>query len=167
MQSAQAPVHRFLQSPSSNLVISEETAVGQHCIASITCLLSSMRLVSQQRQQVFRVLVRGVYGLQLYATEYWTDYLLFMLGQNGGLDGDSTLHNLLCQLSAGIDAAFQNDREEDYHDAPSQDKRLDHLKERQSIYNNVRNAIWARSLQQLEQCLRSESCEWRLSPMVR
>lgn len=133
--------------------------MDQHCIASTACLLSSMKLLSQQRQQSFRVLVRGVYGLQLYATEYWTEYLLAIVGRNGGLDRDSTLHSLLYQLSAGIDAASQNDRDEDYRDDPSQDNRLDHLKEHQSIYENVRKAIWTRSLQHLEQCLRSEGCE--------
>lgn len=133
--------------------------MDQHCIACIACLLSSMKLLSQERQQSFRVLVRGVYGLQLYAAEYWTEYLLAVIGRDGGLDRDSTLHNLLYRLSAGIDAASQNDGDEHYRDDPSQDDRLDHLKEHQSIYENVQRAIWTRSPEQLEQRLRSEGCE--------
>jgi hypothetical protein len=138
--------------------------MSQHCIASIACLLSSIKLLGQTRQQEFQVLVRGVYGFQIYATEYWTEYLLAFVDLNGGLDRYSLLHSLLCQLTAGIDAAFEYEGDESVHDEPFQDGRLYHLKEHQSICKSVQKAISARSLEQLEQSLRSESCESRLSP---
>lgn len=165
MPLAKFSFHRFLQSSSSSLVISEETAMSQHCIASISCLLSSARLLSQQREHAFRVLVRGVYAIQLYAAEYWTEYLLLIVGQNGGLHGGSTLHNLLYQLSTAIENAFHNNGKEEHGDAVSQDLRLSQLKEHQNIYNNVRNAILARSLQNLERSLKSERCQWRFLPI--
>lgn len=140
----------------------------QHCVASVACLLSSIKLLSLQRQQAFQLLVRGVYGLQLYATEYWTEYLLAIIGHNEGLDRDSTLHCLLCQLSSGIGATSQTDGENLKHfgDDPSQNKRLEYLREHQSIYYTVRQALWARSIEQLEQCLKGESCGLRLSPEI-
>lgn len=132
--------------------------MNQQCIASIACLLSSMKLLDQDRQQAFQVLVRGVYGLQIYATVYWIEYLLSIVDSNGGLDRRSTLYNLLCQLSEGVDTAFDNDSQESYSHDPCDDRRLDKLKEHQGIYRNVRKAILARSLKQLEQRLRIESC---------
>lgn len=158
--SANLPLlHRFLQSSSSNLNIYEKAAMNQHCIASIACLLSSMKLLGQNRQDIFQVVVRGVYGLQLYATEYWTEYLSAIVDRCGGLDGDSIICNLLYRLSAGIDAAFGNDDQDLQYDELSPDKSWDHLKEHQGIYKLVRRAIWARSLKQLEQNLRTESCQ--------
>lgn len=125
-----------------------------------------MKLLDQDRQQAFQVLVRGVYGLQIYATVYWTEYLLSIVDWNGGLDRRSTLYNLLCQLSEGVDTAFEDGFQEPYSDDPCDDKRLDKLKEHQGIYRNVRKAILARSLKQLEQRLRIESCGSSLLPAV-
>lgn len=148
-----------MQSSTSSLKVSEEAAVNQHCIASITCLLSSLKLLDQDRQQAFQILVRGVYGFQLYATEYWTDYLLSIVDRNGGLDKRSTLYNLLCQLCTGVDSAVQDDMQDRHDNNTCDDKRLDKLKEHQDIHRNVRKALWARSPKQLEQRLRIESSE--------
>lgn len=125
-----------------------------------------MKLLDQDRQQAFQVLVRGVYGLQIYATVYWTEYLLSIVDWNGGLDRRSTLYNLLCQLSEGVDTAFEHNLQESDSDDPCDDKRLNKLKEHEVIYRNVRKAILTRSLKQLEQRLRIESCGSCLLPAV-
>ncbi|KAG8158067.1 hypothetical protein KVR01_011828 [Diaporthe batatas] len=150
-------VKEFLQSSSSNLEISEETAVKQHCTASVACLLSSIKLLAPDRQEILRVLVRGVYGFQLYAAEYWTEDLLAIVDWSGGLDRSSALYNLLCKFSADMDATFENDGHGIIPGEPAQDERLNHLKDHQLIYRHVREARWARSLKQLEKRLKFES----------
>lgn len=133
--------------------------MNQHCIASVACLLSSMKLLNHDRQQAFQVLVRGVYGLQIYANEYWADYLLSIADWSGGLDRSSILYNLLCKLCAGIHTVFQDDAQDFTDNNTCDDERLDKLEEHQDIQKNVRKAIWARSPKQLEIRVRLESCE--------
>ncbi|KAK2611705.1 hypothetical protein N8I77_005030 [Diaporthe amygdali] len=159
-------VKDFLQSSSSTLELSEEVAVNQQCIASIACLLSSMKLLGQKREETLLLLVSGVYGLQLYATEYWTEYLLTVMDWDRGLDKQSKLYGLLCRLSVGLDAAFENDRQEFRGDELPEDGRLDCLREYPAIHKCVRAAISARSLKQLEQRLKVESSQSEATPKI-
>lgn len=125
-----------------------------------------MKLLGQKREETLLLLVSGVYGLQLYATEYWTEYLLTVMDWDRGLDKQSKLYGLLCRLSVGLDAAFENDRQEFRGDELPEDGRLDCLREYPAIHKCVRAAISARSLKQLEQRLKVESCQLSLSPAI-
>ncbi|KAJ0120655.1 NACHT domain-containing protein [Diaporthe amygdali] len=79
--------------------------------------------------------------------------------QSRGLDRQSNLYDLLCRLSAGLDAAFEGKCLELRGDEPPQDDRLDYLSEYPAIYKCVRAAVSARSLKQLEQRLKVESSQ--------
>lgn len=155
---------RFLQGPSSNLKIDEEAVLHQHCVASVTCLLSSLRLLHDDYHESHRLIIKGIYGLQLYASEYWTESLLSVLELRGDLGTFPALHTSLCQLTEAIDSwpAFHRNQDKDDEIGQSlQDSRLNWLRDHEAVQRHVRRAIWARSPKQLERhlILENSTCE--------
>ncbi|KAJ4127046.1 hypothetical protein NW768_008667 [Fusarium equiseti] len=71
-------VKEFLQTASTKVVITRDQAIQEHGVASMACLLSgleSFRLKDLGQNQILLV-AKGLYGFLVYATEFWTEYLL-------------------------------------------------------------------------------------------
>lgn len=85
--------HRFLQTPSSNVVIHEQEALQEHAVAIIACLLSGARVFNKAypEQAKYQRVAKGLHGLHVYATEYWTECLLSHAASGDGLDQSSSL----------------------------------------------------------------------------
>lgn len=147
---------RFLQSSSSSIEIDSNNALYQHGLASVACLFSSLRLVSMERQDALRLLVKGVYGLQVYAFEYWTEIVVSLASSAGGLDTTSALYALLCRFSEDLQAAFKFEDQEDYTGDSEREPSLGVLSEHPTIHNHIRRAIRARSMRSLEQHYKQE-----------
>ncbi|KAH6867418.1 chromatin remodelling complex Rsc7/Swp82 subunit-domain-containing protein [Thelonectria olida] len=143
-------VKEFLQSPSSNLVISEQDALLEHGVACITCLLSGLEVFGEGYQQQTRHLrvVRGLHGLHVYATEYWTDYLLTHVASAVGLDTSSCLFTLACQLAGKLD--LDVDQSPLPKPVAITDERLKFLRQHSVLCKQVERALTARSLTRLE-----------------
>ncbi|KAF3767250.1 hypothetical protein M406DRAFT_338058 [Cryphonectria parasitica EP155] len=150
------PAPDFLQGSLTDLVLDEEAALHQHCLASVTCLLSSLRLVEQDRQQAYRLLVKGVYGIQIYSVEHWTDYVLYVANSTCGLRIPSTLHDQLCLLSERLTSIFGQPSQNDVVEDSLKDPRLQYLQKSEAVYLLVRAAMSSRSLKQLEEDLKQE-----------
>lgn len=145
--------NRFLQNSSSNLVIEKRTALQQHCLAAVTCLLSSFRLVHETCDSKYRLIVKGVYEFQVYASEYWTDYLLDEAESQDGLDPDSRVYHLVSQFSSGLEGLLGPQQ---YLDPPSgleSELRLRRLQKFPLISKHVNRSLQARSLERLEEGL--------------
>lgn len=143
---------RFLQT-SSNLVIKEQEALQEHGVATVTCLLSGLEVFSEtypEQPKYLRVL-KGLHGFHVYATEYWTEYLLSHTMSNGGIDASSAFFVLACQLAHKLnEAANPTSLIEIDSEASLSDERLLLLKQHAVLYNLVDKALKARSLKRLE-----------------
>ncbi|KAF2441418.1 hypothetical protein P171DRAFT_434119 [Karstenula rhodostoma CBS 690.94] len=98
-----ATVKDYLQSSMSPLTISESNATRQHCIASISCLLSGLRTFAADYDPQERLLrlVRGLHAFHVYATENWTDYLLACFTDNP--DPQSPIFGLAMRLASTLE----------------------------------------------------------------
>lgn len=149
-------VKEHLQSPLSNLGINEKVALNQHCLATVTCLLSGFRLYDEDIQKRYRPIVKGTHALHVYASLYWIDYLLCMIDPPGGLDVTSKLHTLLDRLCTELDKTSQDQSQANLSEASTLEPRLVHLEKYGRINKVVKQTIYARSLQHLERRLHFE-----------
>ncbi|RSL79211.1 hypothetical protein CEP52_017550 [Fusarium oligoseptatum] len=131
-------VKEYLQGSSSNMVIEKQEALHEHGVAAITCLLSGLRLFRNEFHEQERLLrvVKGLHGFHVYATEYWTEYLLsHAAGTDGSTIASPTpLITLACQLA----------------DEMENSKRLAPLEQYPTLHKHVGRALRARSLKNLE-----------------
>ncbi|KAM6534445.1 hypothetical protein FALCPG4_004082 [Fusarium falciforme] len=147
-------VKEFLQSSSSNIVIHKQQALHEHGVATVTCLLSGFRVFGSKRseQERFLRVGKGLHGFHVYATEYWSEYLLSHVARTDGLATDSPapLMTLACQLAKAVEVSGPESVAE--HDAGTSqlDERLPNLRQYPALYNCVRRALKARSLKNLE-----------------
>ncbi|RTE80926.1 hypothetical protein BHE90_004564 [Fusarium euwallaceae] len=149
-------VKEFLQSSSSNIVIDKQRALHEHGVATVTCLLSGLRVFGAQVPEHERLLRigRGLHGLHVYATEYWTEYLLSCAGTH---DLNSQLMSLACQLADEVEnSGFAITTEHD-PELPGFDERLSFLKQYPTLHKCVERALKVRSLKNLEARVREDS----------
>ncbi|KAE8445745.1 hypothetical protein EG329_012924 [Mollisiaceae sp. DMI_Dod_QoI] len=153
-------VKDFLQSPSSNLKVTEHRALIEHGKATITCLLSGLyvfALSPTDRSSYIRVL-KGLHGFHVYATEYWWEYLLSHAADLGPVDDESDLLVLAKDLAQKLDKMFESAPSEEFKsDATPLDDRLELLNSHPLLQKQVRIACKARSLNRLESELRREN----------
>jgi hypothetical protein len=71
-------MNRFLQSNSCAVAINERDALQEHGLATVNCVLTAVGAFDSNYQEQARLLrlVKGLYALHVYSTEYWTEYLL-------------------------------------------------------------------------------------------
>jgi hypothetical protein len=122
-------------------------------VATVTCLLSGSDVFSETCQEQTKCLrvVKGLHGFHVYATEYWTEYLLSHTMSNGGIDASSAFFVLVCQLAQKLnEAADPTTLIETDSEANLSDERLVLLKQHAVLYNLVDKALKARSLKRLE-----------------
>ncbi|KAH8738106.1 hypothetical protein BGZ61DRAFT_502084 [Ilyonectria robusta] len=127
---------RFLQTPSSNVVIHEQEALQEHAVAIIACLLSGARVFNKAypEQAKYQRVAKGLHGLHVYATEYWTECLLSHAASVHELDK--------AYGQPGAPNAGSNIR--------VSDKRLELLQQHALLHRHVEGALKGRSLKRLE-----------------
>ncbi|RFU25006.1 hypothetical protein B7463_g11335, partial [Scytalidium lignicola] len=146
-------VKEYLQSSSSNLIINEQEVLREHGIAAVTCFLSGLEVFSKiypEQTKCLRV-VKGLHGLHIYATEYWTEYILSHAISANGLDITSPLCILANQLAHKLDLAVEpTTAEEVKSKSDLLDERLGSLRQHPVLHKHVKASLEARSLLRLE-----------------
>ncbi|KAF4465800.1 NACHT domain-containing [Fusarium albosuccineum] len=72
------------RSQSSNIVIQKPQALQEHGVAAVTCLLSGLLVFGNTYEgDKYLQVAKGLHSFQLYATEYWTEYLLSHVASAG------------------------------------------------------------------------------------
>ncbi|KAK2728230.1 NACHTdomain protein [Colletotrichum kahawae] len=147
----------FLRSTSIMLSIKEEETTMEHGLAAITCLLSGFDVFRSMIDDHSRRLrtVKGIHGLHVYSTEFWTDYLLSASQLLGGLREGSLLLTQAYALAKKIES---EDRHNDSGTAKSistnrtecLDDRLENLERFPPLFKHVKDSLATRSLQALE-----------------
>ena len=119
-------------------------------MATITCLLSGLEVFSntcQEQTKHLRV-VKGIHGFHVYATEYWTEYLLCLAQSTNGLDVTSAPFVLACRLADKLSEGSDSTTAEEVDS--ELDDRLVLLRQHSALYKSVQRALKARSLKRLE-----------------
>ncbi|RDW71007.1 hypothetical protein BP6252_07570 [Coleophoma cylindrospora] len=146
-------VKDFLQLPSSNMKITENQALVEHGKAAITCLLSGLDVfvISPTESNKYTRVLKGLHGFHVYATEYWTEYLLSCACTAGNLDDESGLWVSAGVLAAKLDKTFKSASEESKSNEKTPlDDRLELLSPYPVLKRQVQMACKARSLDRLE-----------------
>ncbi|KAF2638470.1 hypothetical protein P280DRAFT_491867 [Massarina eburnea CBS 473.64] len=143
-----SPAPRFLQSCQNGVGIDERVAIQEHALASMACLLSAVKIFCKDYCENARLLrlVKGVHGLHIYATEYWTEYLLANAASTGGIDASSSLVDLSYRLTDALAKSSGSVA----IPATSLDDRLKLLQEHPRLQLQITRSLWARSQKRLE-----------------
>jgi len=141
---------RFLQSSS---IINELLAPREHGIAVITCLLSGLQVFNGDFNSQTRLtrLIKGVHGLHVYATEFWTEYLLSEVAATGKPDISSQFFSMALLLANRLDEAAVTIASTGCIGASdNRDDRLQLLLEHKVLYKHIKAAMESRSRKRLE-----------------
>lgn len=135
------------------MIINEQEALEEHGVAAVTCLLSGLEVfnTSYDKQTRFHRVAKGLHGFHVYATEYWTEYLLSRAKYVSGLESNSLLFAMACQMADKLNATT-NFSTNEKNETPSsvQDERLAYLKHYPHLYKQIRAAFDAGSIKRLE-----------------
>lgn len=135
------------------MAIKNQEAFEEHGVATITCLLSGLDVFNTiyDKQARYHRVLKGLHGFHIYATEYWTEYLLSRAEYASGLEVNSTLFSLACQMVDRLNAADDSTTTEHIEAQSSvQEKRLAYLQQFPILYDRVRAYLDARSIKRLE-----------------
>lgn len=122
-------------------------------MATFACLLSGLEVFGETYEEHHRYLrvAKGIHGFHIYATEHWTEYLLSHAASEGGVNISSPFVALACQLAIKLDEALIRGLPLDISSEWSiSDQRLALLGHERVLYKQVKAALNARSLKQLE-----------------
>jgi hypothetical protein len=142
----------YLQTPHSKILIAEDKVIREHCIASVTCLLSGLEVFQPDYASSARSLrvLKGLHGFHVYANEYWVDYILSIVTLHDTLRKPPLLSLVANDLSRKLESLDKSynalDNKED--SIPSE-QGLDLLKEYKGLYACAKAALEARSRKRL------------------
>lgn len=122
----------------------------------MTCLLASCRLSDETNHDRFRQILKGLFGFQLYASEFWTEYVLCVAESKHGMDTDSHLYAVLNDLTQRLEDVHRMPGNQPNVPDAELEKRLSRLQQHSIIHKHVKMALWARSLDQLEEQVKLE-----------
>lgn len=166
---------RFLQSTSKGLNIKENEALKQHGAATVTCLLSGLNVFCHTYAEQDRALrvAKGLHGLHVYATEFWTEYLLsWAASECPRAEDDSVpLLDIACKLAASLNVSLATTTPNLQHLNKRMDGRLKFLEQYPMLLKLVHEALQARSLESLESrilrnCLVDQEPQKHSHPLV-
>ncbi|KAK4163802.1 hypothetical protein QBC43DRAFT_212370 [Cladorrhinum sp. PSN259] len=146
-------VKEFLQSPESNIGLSETTACYQHGVSTATCLLSgleTMALACPESERNLRIL-RGLHAFHTYATEYWTEYLLAIASSSTGLDANSQFFLLSSRLATTLRDLQRGNSDASKDSSSVSDARLVFLEEHPNLHTVAVESISDRGIKDLEE----------------
>ena len=96
-------------------------------------------------------MVKSLHGFHVYATEYWTEYLLSNAVSAGGLDTNSSLFVLAYRLADRLEVEINaTTAKEVDSESRTLDERLTSLQQHTILHKQVEGALKARSLKRLE-----------------
>ncbi|KAL6835837.1 hypothetical protein J3E69DRAFT_3562 [Trichoderma sp. SZMC 28015] len=147
-------VKEFLQTPSSSLTINQGESLQEHGVATVSCLLSGLQVfgnVYPEQARYLRV-IKGLHGFHVYATEFWTEYLLSSVEFPGGdPDNTSPLLVLACKLADTLNETSNRATSEEAKSPPNGlNDRTSFLRQHPTLYKHVEAALKGRSLKRLE-----------------
>jgi hypothetical protein len=126
----------------------------QHGAATVTCLLSGFNVFCHTYAEQDRTLrvAKGLHGLHVYATEFWTEYLLSSAASEclRAEDDSVPLLDIACKLAASLNGTPAITIPNSWHLEKMMDKRLQFLKQHPMLQKLVNQALQARSLDNLE-----------------
>jgi hypothetical protein len=122
----------------------------------VTCLLASFRLLDETYQDRIRQILKGLFAFQLYASEFWTEYVLRMAHSTHGIHTESPLYTILSEFTERLELMSQGRTDQPMVSGPVLDKRLSGLEPHSIIHKQVQLDLWARSLDQLEEQVKLE-----------
>lgn len=99
---------RFLQGPACCLNITEEDALREQVLATLSCLTSASKFLntSQELQSLQMQTVRGLYGLVVYAAEFWPEYIMsWAESRAGDIHADPMVSFLLRSFVEKLESA--------------------------------------------------------------
>jgi hypothetical protein len=147
-------------SQSSELILTEEQCLYEHGVAALSCLLSGIQVLndcrdepenSPKEQSKLRRFVKGIHGFHVYATEYWTEYLLASAESKGRLDGK------LLEAAIRLVEVLEKQTFPEGPEPPSliaavanKEKRLEALNGYRALRKHVERSLYARSLKRFE-----------------
>lgn len=142
---------------SLNLVRLRETQ--EHGIATIKCIKRGLDVFSPDFNQHERDIqvVRGIHGFQVYAAEYWTEYLLSSEPQSNEANGMPTLYKQATNLAVTFENLPGNPATQNSDFTPCYDERLSSLDHLPILQLYVKRSLLARSISKLEAALVSNS----------
>ncbi|QYS92918.1 NACHT domain-containing protein [Trichoderma simmonsii] len=147
-------VKEFLQTPSSSLTITQEESLQEHGVATVSCLLSGLQVFSKVYPEQARYLrvIKGLHGFHVYATEFWTEYLLSSVKfPRGDPENTSPLLVLACKLADTLSETSSPAISEEAKSPPNGlNDRMSFLRQHPILYEHVEAALKGRSLKRLE-----------------
>ncbi|KAK4071005.1 uncharacterized protein Triagg1_6372 [Trichoderma aggressivum f. europaeum] len=147
-------VKEFLQTPSSSLIITQEESLQEHGVATVSCLLSGLQVFNSTYSEQTRCLqvIKGLHGFHVYATEFWTEYLLSSAKCTGGdPDKTSPLLVLACRLADALDEASGPTISEGAKSPLNGlNDGMSFMRQHPTLYRHVESALKGRSLKRLE-----------------
>ncbi|KKP04433.1 NACHT domain-containing protein [Trichoderma harzianum] len=147
-------VKEFLQTPSSSLTITQEESLQEHGVATVSCLLSGLQVFGKvyPKQARYLRVIKGLHGFHVYATEFWTEYLLSGVKfARGDLDKTSPLLILACKLADTLNETSNSAINEEAKSPPNGlNDRTSFLRQHPTLYKHVEAALKGRSLKRLE-----------------
>ncbi|KAL6400957.1 putative NACHT domain-containing protein [Ilyonectria robusta] len=130
-----ASVKEFLQSPESNTILDEFSAVREQGLAIASCLLSGLQVFQSTYPEQARSLrvLRGFHGMHVYASEYWVEYLLYIAASKNGLDISTKFFIRSHELSIALNSLHSIEDQELEQNVL--DHRFIHIKNHPEIWN--------------------------------
>lgn len=139
-------VRDYLQTDASPVLITETDAMHCHSMTATACLLSGLQIFASgyDHQTKLLRLVKGLHGLHVYATEYWTEYLLSVVTVDS--TPSSTVVELAARLANTLELHCTSEGT-----IEMQDTRLENLSSHPILLKHVSWALHARSQKRLDQ----------------
>lgn len=126
-------------------------------MASVTCLLSGLRLLEASDQGRYRFIVKGAHALHVYASVYWVDYLLCITQFRDGLNDAPELHTLLSHFCTKLDRTCLDQYPAEGTGDSTLPSQLARLEQYGDIHSVVKQTLYARSPRNFEQQLLLEN----------
>lgn len=116
----------------------------------MSCLLSGLEIFNDACDEHTRSLrlVKGVHGFHVYATEYWTDYVLNEAAETISIDASSSFFIVVSRLVHILNEKFPP--QQPANSTAVNDQRLEALKSHETMYRQVEYALLARSRKRIE-----------------
>ncbi|CCC06355.1 hypothetical protein SMACR_12714 [Sordaria macrospora] len=143
-------VKEYLQTPGCILFLDQLAATCEHATATITCLISGLWVFSGNLADDTRInlIVKGLYGLHIYANHFWLEYLLDAVSTASRLVKGSPLYRAAQELAntLSVQSGIQTYPTPGTHESTtSRDTRLQFLEEHKAIYVMVRKELGERT----------------------
>jgi hypothetical protein len=133
----------------------------QHAAAVLACLISGLDVFGEgypEHSKSLRV-IKGIHGLHVYATEYWTDYLLSEASRHGGISSNTCCFRLARHVASKLEEFAPSNVQQGESDPGHSDDRLLLLGQHETLRKHVKRSLHSRTIEQLERELQNEQSD--------